>query len=417
MPDRPSSDAVASQINQVGNLSSEMSGSIDALFGSPDPTPAPAPKPADSTPAPDAQPKPADQTPKPLDNAQKPTEPAPKPTEPANKPADQTPVPKGPKELRAAYDTLKAERDQLAAKSADELKAAKEEAARIKAEFEQAKANGASRDELEALRKEATEASNQLKLVKYEASPEFKNKYDKPWNDSRDALIKNLTTKEWKDINGNTFTPTSSDVWKLLSMDDIAAAEWIHDTFKPSVTGLISQWRTNAVNAYNERSKALQEWHDKHKEWETNQAKEQEERTSKIKTWIGDEETSLSTKEPDFYKRPDDSVLASKYDDAAKDVEIAFNRHPTDNTQNASQRLEQVIRAQGRMSSRAKAFPVLTEKLKSANARIAELEAKLNGYKKSEPNPGPGNSRGAKPAKANTPDIYSGFDEWLKTNK
>jgi hypothetical protein len=413
MPDRPSSDAVASQINQVGSLSSEMSGSIDALFGSPDP----APKPADSTPPPDAQPKPADQTPKASDNAPKTSEPAPKQTEPANKPADQTSVPKGPRELRAAYDALKAERDQLAAKSADDLKAAKEEAARIKAEFEHAKANGASRDELEALRKEATEASNQLKLVKYEASKEFKEQYDKPWNESRDSLLKNLTTREWKDPSGGRFTPSASDVWKLLQMDDVSASEYIHDTFSASVTGLVSQWRDKAITAYNARSKALEDWHGKHKEWEQQQARDQEANSAKIKTWIGDEETSLSTKEPDFYKRPDDSVLASKYDDAAKDVEIAFNRHPTDNTQNASQRLEQVIRAQGRMSSRAKAFPVLTEKLKSANARIAELESKLNGYKKSEPNPGPGNSRGAKPAKANAPDIYSGFDEWLKTNK
>jgi hypothetical protein len=406
MTEYPLPDAVAAQINQVGNLSKDMGGAIDSLFGGKEPAPD-APEPVKATETPSTETKPAEPT-KPANEpvAKEPTEP--------KKPAEQ-PVPKGPKELRQAYDTLKAERDQLVAKSAEEVKSAKDEVARLRSEIDQAKANGASKEEIESLRKEAAEASEQLKLTKYEASKEFKDQFDKPWNESRDSLLKNLTSREWKDPSGNRFTPSATDVWKLLSMDDVSASEYIHETFSASVTGLISQWRDKAISAYNARSKALEDWHGKHKEWEEKQARDQEANSAKIRTWLGDEESSLSTKEPDFYKRPDDSVLGSKYDEGASDVDKAFNRHPANPAQNPTQRLEEVIRAQGRISSRAKAFPVLTEKLKSANARIAELEAKLNGYKKSEPNPSAANSRGAKPAKQSSSDIGSQFDQWLQS--
>jgi hypothetical protein len=162
----------------------------DKFFETLDDTPKPAE--ATLTPAEKVDPK---TTPKPGEKPAAKTEPAPKPA--AGEQGEQF---KTPKELRQAYD-----------KTTKELTAKNAEVVRLLQQLETAKSSAAPAAEVAALSErlakrdqEYQTLESELKLLRYERSPEYKQKFEEPYNQAYKRAVQSINGLTVKMKNAET---------------------------------------------------------------------------------------------------------------------------------------------------------------------------------------------------------------------
>jgi hypothetical protein len=347
-------------------------------------------KPAAAEPA-----KPADKKPD--------DKPALEPAKPADKPLDKN-EPKAIKEMREALKRKDARETELSSKIADYE--------RKIADYDKRGKDATALLERQAtLEKQLEERQAEIRALKQEASPEFKEKYDKPFNQAADFAKQIVTGLEVVTKAANGDTGTRAATW-----DDFAGIYHLAKSSMGKATtaakelfGDSSQTVLNHINELHRldyvRNQALVEEKAKAKERSESEIAE----SSKQREWAASTwrqiNTDLAEKSPEvFQPDPKDKQRAELF---TKSLALVDSRH----NGTALTPIQRVtLDAQVRL--RASAFPVLKYDLNKANDRIAELEAKLAELNDNDP----GKTQRAGGESTNTP-TKKGFADELKELK
>lgn len=343
-----------------------------------DPPPAkPAPKPASGEPkpapaaavppSPKLEPKPAD--------AVKPT------TEPQ----------RTPKELRGELDRVKAE-----------FHAHKATTATLEAKIKDYEKKGydvtAMTARLEARDKDFEKLQGELRALKQEASPEFKAKYDVPFNRAAkysENLIKGVTRADGQAADFD------KDFVPLYRMPLNAAWQRAKELFGEEAAPAIMQQVGKLQELDFERREAFEEekrgWAEKAKADEGLAIQNREKWNDAVK--------SVRTELPNTPENP-------LYRDPADDNELSALRQQGYQIFDAEPKTpKEKLWKEEHQRQRVAAFGPMQLLLKRRDARIVELEAELEKHKPRQPNPNP-----ARPGAGDTPPVVDPENqaEWAK---
>lgn len=341
---------------------------------------APAPKPAAAAPtapvaAPVASPAPA--APAPVESDDPFQMPAPKaaPAAPAanGKSADANGAPTefdenraAPKELRLHAKKLKDEKSALDAKVKELERAIAEKDGR-------GADSSALTSRLNQIEKERDDYAAQLRAARQEASPEFKEKYDKPFNQAAEAArqeISELTITNAED--GTTRQATWADFSALYSLPVGKFIEQANALFGPAAQFVI-QKREQLQTLDRARRMALEEEKAQFKQRDEKDRAESVRNREKDTAFLAEQHKRLAESVDDYKVDPTDKESL----DAQKYALDAFDKAPESR--------EKSLVKFAHIRARVAAFAVNKVKLSRANAKIAELEAQVADLKGSAP--------------------------------
>lgn len=352
----------------------------------PPPTPAPAAAPPPSSPGPDlpqgGEPNPfaeidaawarVEGTPAP---GAPPAAPA-APAQPAGEPAKPAATPAAAKppgavqpapELRKEYDRLKGEHAALSTKAAE-----------LERKIAEAESRGKDTEALKArltqVEKERDDLRGELRTARQEVSPEFKEKFDKPYDEAAEYARYEVQQLTVTDLRTSEQRPaTFEDFVNLYKMPSAERAAAIEAMFGPAA-GLVNGHITTLKQLEFKRSRALEE----ERKNAAERAKADEgarlHQMEQVNAAWNKVNSDISQKVEGYHDSPDDAESAAL---RQKGYQI-FDSQP------ATLR-ERIVR-DAHIRQRAAAFSPLMLQNQRLKARVAELEAQVGGKTKI-PNP------------------------------
>lgn len=307
---------------------------------------------------------------------QKPT-PPPKPTEEKKDDRQMSDGP-GPKALREQLAKVNKERDELS-KSIPELKA------KI-AEFEaKGKDTSALTEQLTREKAEKEQLMAEIRMLKKEVSPDFKQKWDKPFDAAvgyAQRIVPELIVLGEKDLeSGQQITQDRPAVWSdftaLYSMPINKAISLSKKMFGDA-SSIVEHHLTKLKDLQFQRDTALEE---EKAGWKANETREIAEQAQQRERWQKASEktrTELINAHPELYDEDPN-------DPEGNELLRLGRQYMTE----VPKTEDQAVRMYERNKLNAEAAPRLAHRLEKANARIAELEAQVAEFKAS----GPGTTR------------------------
>lgn len=338
----------------------------------PPPEPAPAPAPAPAAPPPEENPfaeidakiKLADAprpTTKGKDQDAQPAVPPPAPAAQA-KPAATPPGAKAegskaPADLRKELERLKGELSQR-----NEAYSAMEK--RIAEAERKGKDTSALTERLQTMEKEIEKRDAELRALKQEASPEFKKRFDQPFNEAAEFAKRTIEQLVVTTEDGNTRQATWDDFAAIYSLPlnkaSAAARQMFGDDAQTVINHLNELHRLNYV-----RGKALEE---ERAQWKEKSAAEEANRVAAhqkmVEAW-NKVNSDLAEKDEDYHDSPED-----KEAEALRKQAISIIDAPMKND------VERLIR-NAHIRQRAAAFPVLKLKILRLQAELEKAKADL----------------------------------------
>ncbi len=311
-------------------------------------------------------------------------------------------------ELRTAYEKSKAD-----------LKTKDAEITKLKTELKQAQEAPRNDPEkkllaekFEASEKKRQALEQELRVVAYQKSEEFVEKYDKPWNEAWEQASTELSELMIEQEDGSARVATVKDLQALLHLPPVEARKFAKAAFGEAADEVMAHYR-KLKDLSAKHTKALA---DSAKNAETfhkeREAKTVAERQKEYATWTEANKT-WPEKFPSFFapKEGDEqgnALLAKGYEMADKAFSSNGNMSP-----------EERVKLHAEVRNKAAAFPRVALDLKRARARIKELEASLAQFEESEPKSGDGGrGRTVKPATngiaADMEDGYAELDRMAK---
>lgn len=303
-----------------------------------------------------------------------PAKPAPKaPEAPATppKPAPQPPkVEAGPKALREELDRTKAE-----------LKANAEAKASLEAKIKEYDSKGKDTESLLARLKardeEFEKLQGEIRALKQEASPEFKEKYETPFNRAADYATEVVKSILKTDGTPADFEKDFVPIYRLAGTNYGRAAaearELFGDDAAPAIMDQVRELRRLEVQKNRAFEDEKKGWAEKQKAEEGRKVQEREHRSMLKKKVREDLRNSVET-----YRDPvDDKELA----EARNKGYAIFDREESDPR-------TQLVKDE-HIRHRVAAFGPNQLQIKRLQARNAELEERLAGSKGGQPNPDP----------------------------
>lgn len=287
---------------------------------------------------------------------------------PSPKPGDPPPEPnRTPKELRAEKDRL-----------AEELKVEKQAKADLEAKIAEYERKGKDTEGLQALldqrQKDLDKLNGELRALKQEASPEFKEKYDKPFDRAAkyaESVIKGMTKVDGTPANFDT------DFVPLYRMPYNAAYARAREVFGDDMAPAVMQRVAELQKLDFERREAFEEekkgWAEKQK---VEEGKLVVEREKLQKAWVATNKELVETV-PAYQLPVDDKEL----NDLRVEGEKIVDAQPKS--------VEQSVRKNAHIRIRAALFGPNQLQIKRLTAKVAELEAELAKHKPRQPNPDP----------------------------
>jgi hypothetical protein len=277
-----------------------------------------------------------------------------------------------PKELRERVKQLRTE-SQTAGGKLKELEA------KIKQFESQGKDTTALTGRLAALEKERDAAYAELRAAKQEASPEFKEKYDKPFNTAAERARKQVLELQVANAEDGTNRPaTWEDFSALYSLPVGKAIEQANTLFGTSAQFVLGL-REKLLDLDSARQTALQEEREQFKQrTEKEIAGRTVEREKVESTWT-ETNTRLAESVADYKNDPEDTEL----NDARKHALTVF-----DSKINAADRqdfIQKKLLRDAHIRQRIGAFPVLKLQLTRAQEKITALQAQVDELKGTAP--------------------------------
>lgn len=352
----------------------------------PTPAPQPAPQPS-AAPAPEPQgggeaDNPFDaydakvkaSKPKPADDAAPETKPVDK--KPDTKPADAKPadekVMATPKALREQYEK--------ASKELTQLRTDKEQLQkRIDEAEKRGKDTTALTEQMAALQKERDEALSALRAAKQEASPEFKEKYEKPFNRAADDAKTDIEQLVVNDGEGGTRQATWNDFAELYALPLSKAIERSEEMFGRGAS-VVQQHLSELRRLDRQRSAALEQekasWADRAKADEAKRVQHEDFIRSSWQTV----NKALEEKNPEWYgEDPQDKEGNAILAEGRKIVDQAYG------PERAKLPIARQIALDAQIRQRASAFGRMAHRVNKMQSRVAELEAENKQLRESGP--------------------------------
>ncbi len=254
-------------------------------------------------------------------------------------------------------------------------------------------------EQVEALRKEKTRLEDEFRYVNYEKSPEYADKYQKPFTEAWERGRNMIKRLNYVGEDGNP-TPATAAQFDALMVEYIQnpekAAQKLDEMFGNRAS-LITPHMLEVEKAKMAGDHAIEEFKksgaDREKQWH--------ETSSKVAKEINDHWTNATKPEsvPDQWKPyvlpkgadKDGNPIDKEGDEMLTKAMAQFDRAATENARDPSLTKEQREAVLGRAAAirnKAAAFPRLVRDLKASQTRIAELEKQLAGFQKSEPGGG-----------------------------
>jgi len=352
--------------------------------------------------------------------AQKKTEPpkAPEPPKPEEVAKDEE-TPAKTEETPAKEETAKTPEAQVKPKKPadflrEELAKTKTERDTLKAEMEKLKSATPTEnpeiktltEQVENLRKEKERLEEEFKYVKYEKSPDYTEKFLKPYQDAWNRGRQMISRLKITDEAGNATAATPAQFDSLMEAylrDPEAAATKLEEMFGPRAS-LITPHMMEVEKAAIAADNAVAEY----KKTSAEREKQFQETTSKVAKEINDHWTSATKPEsvPDQWKpyvlpkgNDKDGNAIDKEGDALLEKGLAeFDRAATENARNPNLTKEQREGILGRAAAirnKAASFNRLVRDIRAKDTEIAALKKELEDFKASEPGAGDG-ERGTK---------------------
>lgn len=294
-------------------------------------------------------------------------------------------------ELRTAYE-----------KSKETIKAKDAEIAKLKTDIESAKTKPVDDPERKALatkfeasEKRRQELEKELQFVAYQKSDEFVTKYQKPFEEAWQKAATELAEFQIELEDGTMRQATTNDMMALTQMPTKEAWERAKAMFGDAAAEMMAH-RRRIRDLADSQQKAIDEAQkngaERVKTIQT-QSLQQHERIGKL--WQ-DENKVWAEKFPNWFKPQEgdeqgNALLAKGYELA----DAAFSSKGKDGVKKTP---EEMVKIHAEVRNKAAAFPKLALKLKTARARIKELEKTVADYEASAPPAGEGGRRA--PAKS-----------------
>lgn len=310
--------------------------------------------------------------------------PQPKPKEVPEKetpaePEKPTEAPKNMREMGKRYDALMKEKSEWQPKI-QSLEAKTKDYERQIEELRKAQPDVKPfQEKLAAIEKENQQLREVVRFADYKKSPEFTEKYEKPYNDAWTKAVSEITQLSLTLEDGTSRKATANDLLALANapldqLDDLAA-QWFPKS-SPRVIRHVEKIRELAEA----QDKALQEAQKGAGEYQTKQTEAQKKANESFANAYTSASTELTTKYPKWFA-PDEAdpqgneILKKGFEY----TDSVFSPNGTQLTPEQKAGRLAVIRAKAANHDR------LVARVKANNARIAELEAKLAEFEKSEP--------------------------------
>lgn len=276
--------------------------------------------------------------------------------------------------------------------------------ARIAAAEEQGRSVTALNDRLAALQKERDELQGTVRSLKREASPEFKAKYEQPFNDAAEFAKSQVESLEIVtqpgDPEAGVAPVTRQAKWEdfaaLYQMPLNKAIATAKQVFGDSAQTVINHLSELQRLGY-QRDKALKEEQGKAKAREDEELANRSQQQEQIAKLWRDYNAQIADRDPEFFQPdPKDTEAAEILQEGYRVVDSVHNAKALT--------MQQKIRLDAEIRNRAAAHPLMVHRLTQARSRIAELEAQVAELKGSAP--GSTKSPGGGAAPAGEEDFY-----------
>lgn len=332
-------------------------------------------------------------------------------TEPAKEPeapeVDDEKINKDPKALRHAYKTLKGEHAALKTKLSGEVET-------LRTELKKAREEGVPKPELDGIKTELEAAREKVRLLDFTHSPDYDKNFVQPLAKAIENTFETLVGRKIVAEDGTETEVTQQNVAELLRMDDFDAADYAHKLFGHR-SALALQLRKDVSVLENAKNAATEEWAAKGKQWSEEQGRVRNETLSFVRGVYDNTMKGLESLAPDVFGRPQDPALAPRWDKSDGLVKLAFLQEGVDKSMSQKDQMRVITEAQANVAGYARAFPVALARVKQLETKLAEAEAKLKGYTKSEPASGGKAGAGSKTGGEKKTSVdASSITEWMQ---
>ena len=295
-----------------------------------------------------------------------------------------------PKELR---DYAKKRAGEAAAARA-EVAATQKRVADLEGKITAAEAKGkdttALSEQLATAQRERDEARQEARILKNEASPEFKTKYETPFHEAAEDAKREVTQLAVTNEDGTTRRADwQKDFAPLYALEWSAAKQAAQAKFGDDAPIVMEHYRTlQKLDLVRQKALAAEK---------ANYPKLEQERTAKAaqaaqaaEVMYGKAFAALKEKEPDFQESPDDTEGNALLKKGMDEFSLVMRNDLTP--------VNKAL-ATARVAHRAAAYPRLKSIIAKGQTRIAELEAQVASLKGSSPHSDGGRKGGeGKPA-------------------
>ena len=357
------------------------------------PTPAAAPEPQAAAPA-----APEPQKNDDLFNLDKLVTPKAEPAAPVkSEPAK--PEPTSLKQFREQYELTKKERDDLAAKIT-ELERAKSEGTKKEIEA----ATKALKDEMDSIRKQATELDTEVRYLNYTRSSEYKQKYEAPLREAWQTALGDIEGIRVADEDGTERDANHQDIMAILNVPTAKAAIIAQETFGPAAPEIMAH-RRRILELTQARDKSIAEWKEKGSQREIEQRQQLEQRQTRSRQLYDTQFAEYEKTHAQLFAKEDGDEDGNKLlDESDRLIRIALKGEGVDADMGYEDKVDLITKAQAQVALRARAYGRERLRVIRLQQKVAELEKKIGKVRSSEPGQGEGTSTATRMAPKNAED-------------
>lgn len=252
------------------------------------------------------------------------------------------------------------------------------------------------------------ELEDEIRFTNYQKSPEFQDKYQKPYEAAWARAIKELNEVTVTDSNGNTRSATAEDMLTLVNLP-LGKAREVSDAMFGAFSNDAMNHRRAIKELFDAQQDAVKDARTKAAEWEKTRHETMTKAMGEIEKSVGEiwtkanQDAATDSKYGTYFTpRENDPEWNQRLAKGFELVDKAFtDSNPRDPRLNSEQR-KSIVERHAAVRNRAAAFGPLRYENECLRKRVAELEKDNAQYKSSEaPQAGgskPQNKSGAVPS-------------------
>lgn len=251
-------------------------------------------------------------------------------------------------------------------------------------------ARKAEMEEIAAIKKQNQELLEHIKFVDYQKHPEFTEKYEKPYEQAWERIMRRLSGVGVTQPDGSRRAVQASDIAKLSSLPADAMFEQAEEMFgklSPMVVERVEELKQLWENKEMALQKAKTEGVQKFQQLEQQTAAQAKEVSDFLKkTWESAlQEVQQHSKYAKYFNPTEgDEEFNAKLESGYKKADEALTGDPRDPNLSPEQRA-QIVKRTAALRNRAAAFGVMNLTIERQLAEIAALKDELEQFKSSEP--------------------------------